>query len=390
MTRITLGDAFLLNPKVQITKGRVVPFVAMDAIKPFTRTATATTQKAYSGGAKFCDGDVLMARITPCLENGKTSIYRSTSEAKEAAGSTEFIVARGRPDVSDSLYAYYLLTSNEVRAFAISQMTGSSGRQRVQADSFASYTVDLPSLREQRAITTILGALDDKIESNHKLINQLLAILDLYSKRLLGMGQRVVPLGEIVRVSRVSRDPASMGESLVDHFSIPAFGGGAWPDRVRASTIMSNKLVIEQASILVSRINPRFNRTWWCVPEAGVPALASTEFIPLTSEEPGDLGALWLAVRDEYFMNELKQRVTGTSGSHQRIRPDDLLTIDVPDTRALVPADKARALEMLTLVHQKRAESRRLAALRDALAPELLSGRMRVSEVATALQEALA
>ncbi|WP_163165412.1 restriction endonuclease subunit S [Arthrobacter sp. Alg241-R88] len=120
---------------------------------------------------KFMDGDVLMARITPSLENGKTSIYRASPEAEglPAFGSTEFIVIRGREGVSDSTFAYYVFTSPEVREHAISSMNGSSGRQRVQHDSLARFKIDLPSIEEQRDIAGTLGALDDKIESNRRL-----------------------------------------------------------------------------------------------------------------------------------------------------------------------------------------------------------------------------
>ncbi len=143
---------------------------------------------------------------------------------------------------------------------------------------------------------------------------------------------------------------------------------------------MSNKLLLSGPSILVSRLNPRFNRTWWIVPEDGVASFASTEFTCLTASTPADLASVWLAVRDSYFRDEIARRVTGTSGSHQRIRPDDMLAIEVPDTRQLSESAKLDALRLLDLLHQKRREILRLSELRDTLIPSLLSGRIHVAE----------
>src|SRR5699024_4721164 len=105
------------------------------------------------------------------LENGKTARYIASVDQKDlpAFGSTEFIVCRAIPGVSDSLFVYYLMTSREVRDVAIASMTGSSGRQRVQLDQLKSYESKFLSLDEQRKIAHILGTLDDKIESNQRL-----------------------------------------------------------------------------------------------------------------------------------------------------------------------------------------------------------------------------
>lgn len=143
---------------------------------------------------------------------------------------------------------------------------------------------------------------------------------------------------------------------------------------------MSNKIRLTGRSILVSRLNPRTDRTWWAEARAHVPALASTEFAVLTASNDLELAGLWLAVRDQYFRDELRRRVTGTSGSHQRVRPDDLLTIEVPDVRGLDPKTKSAAHDLLLLVHERREESAALTALRDTLLPELLAGRIRVPE----------
>ncbi|MCL6508131.1 MAG: restriction endonuclease subunit S [Bryobacteraceae bacterium] len=98
-------------------------------------------------------------------------------------GSTEFIVVRGRPDITDTDFAYYLTKWEEVRSYAVGQMTGTSGRQRVPTDSLDHLTVPVPPLPEQRAIAHILGTLDDKIELNRRMSETLEAMARALSRR---------------------------------------------------------------------------------------------------------------------------------------------------------------------------------------------------------------
>jgi type I restriction enzyme S subunit len=282
-------------------------------------------------------------------------------------------VIEGNAD-NDTRYLSYALEAADVGGF----ITGSA-QPKLNQDALGRIPINAPGLAEQRQIAATLGVLDDKIASNRRAISLLRSLLD-------GMSASLRPslpstnLREIASVPRSTAKPSELGSRLVDHFSLPAFDTHGLPDRVPATGIMSNKFLVATASVLVSRLNPRINRTWFAVPESGYPALASTEFMILEPRDEIDLGALWLAVRDESFVSELVSRVTGTSGSHQRIRPDDALSITVPDVRQLDPSQKKKASVLLRLTHQREKESQRLARLRDALRPELLSGRLGVPE----------
>ena len=164
------SEAVIANPPTRLQRGTEYPFVDMAAVNPGARWVHAESQRKHSGGgSKFQDGDTLMARITPCLENGKIARYRASAGTHIGHGSTEFIVIRGRPDVTDSEFAYYLTQSPAVREYAISQMTGTSGRQRVPTTALEHIDVALPPLPQQRRIAHILGALDDKIELNRRM-----------------------------------------------------------------------------------------------------------------------------------------------------------------------------------------------------------------------------
>ena len=164
------SDAVVVNPRIRLERGKAYPFISMAAVEPNSQWAYADQKRDYSsGGSRFRHGDTLMARITPCLENGKVARYRSTDETDVAFGSTEFIVIRGRSEVTDNRFAYYLTQSPKVRNYAISQMTGTSGRQRVLTSALDHINVSLPPLADQRHIAHILGTLDDKIELNRRM-----------------------------------------------------------------------------------------------------------------------------------------------------------------------------------------------------------------------------
>lgn len=172
------GEAVLVNPAVALKRGKIYPFVNMAAVNPNSRFAYAVERRKYSGsGSHFQVGDTLMARITPCLENGKIARYHATCDEETAHGSTEFIIIRGRSDVTDTEFAYYLTRWKKIRSHAVSQMTGTSGRQRVPVKSLYHLMIPVPPLHEQCLIAHVLGTLDNKIELNRRTSETLEAIV---------------------------------------------------------------------------------------------------------------------------------------------------------------------------------------------------------------------
>lgn len=275
---------------------------------------------------------------------------------------------------ADYRYLYYVLLNDRSR---IVDRANGAAQQNLSARTIKALEYNFPAIEEQRAIAATLGALDDKIESNQQAIASIYDLLDAQSAKY-GADLPTVPLGVIATPVTETVNPSKLGDAIVDHFSLPAFDSGARPEYVAAATIKSNKLRVPQRAVLLSRLNPRINRTWWASAKTETSALASTEFLVLTSENDLELAAVWLAVRDPIFREKLPKRVTGTSGSHQRVRPDDVLAIEVPDFSSATPEAKQVALALLIHAEGLRMESDRLAALRNALLPELLSGRIRV------------
>lgn len=162
------------NPRESIPKGTIAKKIAMDKLQPFCRDVPGFELEVFSGGTKFRNGDTIMARITPCLENGKTAKVDVLDDDEVGFGSTEYIVFRAK-EGNDPDFVYYLVTSPVVREPAIKSMVGSSGRQRVQTDVVQGLRVKAPGLEEQRAIGGIMKSLDDKIAANRKVNDNLAA-----------------------------------------------------------------------------------------------------------------------------------------------------------------------------------------------------------------------
>ena len=169
-SRVKLGDVVQINPPRTLRRTEEAFHVTMRDVEVFTRKITSRSCKEFRGsGARFQNGDTLLARITPCLENGKTAYVNCLKPNQVGHGSTEFIVLSGIEGKTDNLFVYYLARDPSFRAFAVHSMQGSTGRQRVMADSLRSFECALPPIEEQRRIAHILGTIDDKIELNQQM-----------------------------------------------------------------------------------------------------------------------------------------------------------------------------------------------------------------------------
>lgn len=165
---VSLDSVAHINPTESLAKGTLAKKIAMDALQPFTKRPSSFEVEPYNGGMKFKNGDTIVARITPCLENGKTAYIDLLDEDEVAFGSTEYIVLREKLGVTDKQFLYYFSISPVFRDVAIASMTGSSGRQRVQTDVVKQHQFEMPSLAEQKAISSVLSSLDDKIYLLHR------------------------------------------------------------------------------------------------------------------------------------------------------------------------------------------------------------------------------
>ena len=168
-----LIDYIEVNPKETIIKRHLSKKIGMDKLQPFCRDVAGYEIVEFNGGSKFRNGDTIMARITPCLENGKTAMVNILDENEVGFGSTEYIVFRAKKKLTVPDFVYYLVCSSFVRNFAIKSMVGSSGRQRVQTEVLENLEINFPTISEQVKIASILKTLDDKIALNNRINNNL-------------------------------------------------------------------------------------------------------------------------------------------------------------------------------------------------------------------------
>lgn len=141
--QVPLPQAIEINPTRSLRKGTLAPYLDMANMPTRGHTPDAVVARPFGSGMRFRNGDTLVARITPCLENGKTALVDFLTDGEIGWGSTEYIVLRPRPPLPEE-FAYCLARSDGFREFAIQSMTGSSGRQRVPAESLSHYLLPLP------------------------------------------------------------------------------------------------------------------------------------------------------------------------------------------------------------------------------------------------------
>lgn len=163
-----LEDFCQINPTVQLNRNEEYEFVEMADLVPGDRYVISKNKKVFNGSfSKFSNKDTLMAKITPCLENGKISQYIGASKA---FGSTEFNIFREKENISDANYLYYLVSSTIVKEPAIKSMSGATGRQRANLDEIKQINVPDFNIATQEKIAKILSNYDDLIENNNKRI----------------------------------------------------------------------------------------------------------------------------------------------------------------------------------------------------------------------------
>lgn len=388
-SQMRASDFMEFNPRLSIKKGAVATKVAMDKLKPFTKKIPETEKAEFGGGSKFCNGDTIMARITPCLENGKTAFVDILDDNEIAFGSTEFIVMRARDGVSDPQFVYYLATSPMFRSIAIKSMVGSSGRQRVQQSVLNELNLNVPFLEEQKRIGSFLALLDEKIAINNQINDNLQQQAQaIYHERYecifsdaLPSGWRIVTLGEVATISNKTFNPLKEPETTLEHYSIPAFDEARFPVFEPSTSIKSNKFIIDASCFMISKLNPTTKRVWkpYCLTEN---AVCSTEFIVYKAKDEAITDFLYSVIDSSSFSGFMCSHVTGSTGSRQRTTPSDTLSY-----KLILPSED-ELVEFQSLVSPMYAQMRinaiendKLKRLRDSLLPRLMSGEIDVSDI---------
>jgi type I restriction enzyme S subunit len=378
-----LSEFMHFNPRTPLLKGSIAKKVAMEHLASFNRKIQGYEEGIFKGGAKFKNGDTLVARITPCLENGKTAYVDFLSDNEVAFGSTEFIVLRAKEGISDSKFIFYLAISDEFRDTAIQLMTGSSGRQRVETEALKQKVFILPALPEQKAIAEVLSLLDDKIDLLTRQNKTLEDLAQTYFRRwfLEENDNDTIMVSEIAKLENNSVSPKRQPLEPFHHYSIPAYDNAQTPVVELGNTILSNKFTVQPNSILVSKLNPITPRIWRIDENVMPNSVCSTEFQVLKPYDIKHYLFLYFLMKSDDVVSSFAMSATGTSGSHQRIRPEYILEVETPepDNDKLILFNEI-CTPMMERVKKNQQQIITLQKLRDTLLPKLISGEVRVKQ----------
>lgn len=168
--KVKFLDYIELNPKVLINKGEICPFIEMANVDCNMRQPRSFEYKPFTSGVKFQTYDTVIARIEPCLQNGKGFLF---TKQGVGFGSTEYLVFRAKSSKTIPLFVYYFMRTHKIKTLMCNSMSGATGRQRVNNDVFLNLEVDIPYYYEQQRIATILSRYDSLIENYQKQIKLL-------------------------------------------------------------------------------------------------------------------------------------------------------------------------------------------------------------------------
>ena len=373
-----------INPKELLAKGTLAKKISMDKLQPFCRDVPEYEIAKFSGGTRFRNGDTIMARITPCLENGKTAMVNILEPGEVGFGSTEFIVFRAKEGYADPNFVYYLVKSSFVRDPAIKSMVGSSGRQRVQTDVVQNLIVPFPSLLEQRKIASILKSLDDKIALNTAINDNLEQQAQAIFRREVLRNGKLPPnwtTGSLLDIADYLNGLAMQkfrpidGERGLPVLKIKELRQGFCDySSELCSPNIKPEFIVHDGDVIFSWSGSLLVDLW-CGGTCGL----NQHLFKVTSDKyPKWFYYAWTAHHLARFVAIAADKAT-TMG---HIKREDLAKAEViiPDTASMERI--GGVLEPIyDLIINQRIENRKLSMLRDALLPKLMSGELDVSAI---------
>ena len=194
-------------------------------------------------------------------------------------------------------------------------------------------------------------------------------------------------LSDLAQHHRATVSPSAEPNCVFEHYSFPAYDAGNEPTLNPGASIMSNKTVVPEGAVLLSKLNPEIERVWLPNPKREAPQVASTEFLAFTPVAPATRSILFYAFKSEGFRAKMVAMVTGTSKSHQRVSPRALLTREILVAEPLLlGAFDQTVLPLIDRLLSNRREARTLAQTRDLLLPKLMSGEIRLAEAEKGLE----
>jgi type I restriction enzyme S subunit len=428
MTELSWPEVTLEDVAADVTVGFVGPMAHeyVESGIPFLRSLNVEPFRINTNDLKYIGPSfhqkIRKSALTPgdvvIVRTGKPGACAVVPEWLPDANCSDLVVVRPGPTVSSRYLSYVVnsVASHHVEAFTVGAV-----QQHFNVGAARKIRFRLPPPLEQDRIVALLGALDDKIELNRRMNETLEAMAraifqdwfvafgptrakmegrppylapdlwSLFPDRLDAEGKpegwAAGPLSSLAVLGREIVTPASFPEELFDHYSIPAFDAGREPVRESGAGILSNKTLVTPDAVLLSKLNPDIPRVWLVDTDAGVRSICSTEFLVLSPLVETNRALLYCTLADPGFKKRLEAQVTGTSKSHQRVKPQSVLSTEIMLAEPVITAafgEIAKPLLDRALANLR--ESRTLAATRDLLLPRLMSGALRVKDAEHAVE----
>lgn len=338
------------------------------------------------------EGDVVLAMDRPWIEAG---LKWCCLRADDVPSLLVQRVARLRStDGVCQGFIRAVIGSPEFTAYIKTIITGANV-PHISGPDIRKYRFCIPPLETQRRIAAVLSAYDDLIENNAKRIRVLEEMARAVYRewfvhfRHPGHAGTSLPtdwkrttLGALVTIEKDSLDPRDTPDTEFDLHSFEACDLGRLPIPTMGQAIQSNKFRVPEDVVLLPKLNPHIPRVWMPLLEGDRPAICSTEFLVLKPRAGIPRSYVYAMVEGANFSAGLAQRADGTSNSHKRLKPDDVMSRPVVEpSRELLARFDEVASTLLRSVHTLRKKNRGLRAARDLLLPKLLSGELSVDRI---------
>lgn len=305
-------------------------------------------------------------------------------------------------------WLYYYFLSPEWKVFIANHTVRGSTVDRISVEDFPEYPIPLPKREEQDAIVEVLSQIDMRIDTNTCICDQLESMgktiydywfrqfdfpdadgkpyrssggamkLNEQLKRKIPQGWKIETIGSLMKIENTSVDPKKLGNTVMEHYSIPAFDVNRCPAYEEANTIESSKYAVDPECILTSKLNPHFKRLWdpYCDTEN---AICSTEFIVYRPRISWMRPFCYAVLNSDAFYVHMSSKATASTGSRKRIQPDVSASFELP----IPDEDTMRSFVELygPIMEKQKAlykENRELTKLRDCLLPMLMNGQATV------------
>lgn len=360
------------------------PVIKIAELKNGITAQTARTEQDFSPAVHLTKGDMVFS----WSGNPETSIDVFLYDLPDGWLNQHIFKVTPKAGV-DKLYLYYLLKFLKPRFTAIASNKQTTGLGHVTVKDLKELCVPLHDMEKQQAIASYLYAIDKKIYVNNKINSNLQQQAQiLFSKQFclqsedpIPNGWKLTTLGDVAVISTKSFNPLKQPETLLEHYSIPAFDENCCPVFELSTAIKSNKYVVDSDCFMISKLNPTTKRVWrpYCMTQH---AVCSTEFIVYKAKDRDLTDFLFSLIDSTAFSNFMCSHVTGSTGSRQRTTPADTLQYQFyMPTADEIEAFSGAVAPMYAKIRINSLENARLKELRDSLLPRLMSGEIDVTNI---------